>query len=198
MTLDRFYPIFDHPDWLHRMLPLGLKLVQMRIKDVPANETRVLLQESKQLCDAAGAILIINDYWQDAIELSCSWVHLGQEDLDQADIPAIKRAGLKLGLSTHDEDELERALSHEPDYVALGPVYPTVLKKMKWTEQGLDRVSQWKTRIGKLPLVAIGGMTVARASGVFAAGADIISVVTDITLHATPETRLTEWMEATR
>jgi thiamine-phosphate pyrophosphorylase len=198
MTLDRFYPIFDHPDWLHRTLPLGVKLVQMRIKDTPASETRNLLQTSKQLCDAAGAVLIVNDYWQDAIALNCSWVHLGQEDLDDADVPAIKRAGLKLGISTHDDDELEKALSHEPDYVALGPVYPTILKKMKWTEQGLGRVSQWKDRIGSLPLVAIGGMTVPRADGVFAAGADIISVVTDITLHPAPERRLAEWVEVTR
>ena len=55
MNLDRFYPIFDHPDWLERMLPLGVKLVQMRIKDLPVDETRMALRRSKQLCDAAGA-----------------------------------------------------------------------------------------------------------------------------------------------
>ena len=198
MKLDRFYPIFDHPDWLARMLPLGVKLVQMRIKDLPADETRAALQRSKQLCDAAGAIMVVNDFWEMAIDLDCDWIHLGQEDLDDADMVAIRRAGLKIGISTHDEDELDRALAEHPDYVALGPVYPTILKKMKWVEQGLDRVQQWKNYIGDLPLVGIGGMTIDRAAGVYAAGADIVSVVTDITLNENPEDRLKGWVKATR
>ena len=198
MKLDRFYPIFDHPDWLARMLPLGVKLVQMRIKDLPADETRAALQRSKQLCDAAGAIMVVNDFWEMAIDLDCDWIHLGQEDLDDADMVAIRRAGLKIGISTHDEDELDRALAEQPDYVALGPVYPTNLKKMKWVEQGLDRVQQWKNYIGDLPLVGIGGMTIDRAAGVYAAGADIVSVVTDITLNENPEDRLKGWIKATR
>ena len=198
MNLDRFYPIFDHPDWLERMLPLGVKLVQMRIKDLPADETRAALQRSKQLCDAAGAIMVVNDFWEMAIDLDCNWIHLGQEDLDDADMAAIRRAGFKIGISTHDEDELDRALAEEPDYVALGPVYPTILKKMKWVEQGVDRVQQWKNYIGNLPLVGIGGMTIDRAAGVYAAGADIVSVVTDITLNENPEDRLKEWVKATR
>ncbi|MDC3370455.1 thiamine phosphate synthase [Alphaproteobacteria bacterium] len=198
MKLDRFYPIFDHPDWLERMLPLGVKLVQMRIKDLPADETRAALQRSKQLCDAAGAIMVVNDFWEMAIDLDCDWTHLGQEDLDDADMLAIRRAGLKIGISTHDEDELDRALAEQPDYVALGPVYPTILKKMKWVEQGLDRVQQWKNLIGDLPLVGIGGMTIDRAAGVYAAGADIVSVVTDITLNENPEDRLKGWVKATR
>ena len=198
MSLDRFYPIFDHPDWLPRMLPLGVKLVQMRLKGLPANDTRAALLLSKQLCDAAGTVMVVNDYWEMAIDLGVEWIHLGQEDLADADMAAIRRAGLKIGISTHDEDELERALAEQPDYVALGPVYPTILKKMKWVEQGLDRVQRWKARIGTLPLVGIGGMTIARAEGVYAAGADIVSVVTDITLHEQPESRLKDWIEATR
>ena len=129
MNLDRFYPIFDHPDWLERMLPLGVKLVQMRIKDLPVDETRMALRRSKQLCDAAGAIMVVNDFWEMAIDLDCDWIHLGQEDLADADMAAIRRAGLKIGISTHDEAELDRALAEQPDYVALGPVYPTILKK---------------------------------------------------------------------
>ncbi|MDC1408170.1 thiamine phosphate synthase [Candidatus Puniceispirillum sp.] len=198
MKFDRFYPIFDHPDWLERMLPLGVKLVQMRIKDLPADETRAALQRSKQLCDAAGAIMVVNDFWEMAIDLDCDWIHLGQEDLADADMAAIRRAGLKIGISTHDDDELDRALAEQPDYVALGPVYPTILKKMKWVEQGLDRVQQWKNQIGDLPLVGIGGMTIDRAAGVYAAGADIVSVVTDITLNENPEDRLKGWIKATR
>ena len=198
MRLDRFYPIFDHPDWLRLALPLGVKLVQMRIKDRPEAELRSLLATSRDLCRAAGAVLVVNDHWRLALELGCDWVHLGQEDLDEADLPVLRRGGLRLGISTHDEAELDRALSCAPDYVALGPVWPTILKKMKWHEQGLDQVRLWKDRIGALPLVAIGGLTPERAPQAFGAGADIVSVVTDITLNPTPETRLATWIEATR
>ena len=198
MTLDRFYPIFDNCDWLRRLLPLGIKLVQFRIKDHPIDKVRNQIATAKTLCDKYNTIMIVNDYWEIAIEVGCQWVHLGQEDLDSADLKAITQAGLKLGISTHDENELERALQKKPDYVALGPVYPTILKKMKWHQQGLPRVTEWKKRIGNLPLVAIGGMSVERAPSVFNAGADIVSVVTDITLNANPEQRVKSWIDATR
>ncbi len=198
MTLDSFYPIFDDSDWLRRTLPLGVKLVQLRIKERPADEIYRQIVRSKELCARHGAVLVVNDYWQAAIDAGCDFVHLGQEDLDTADVAAIRKAGLRLGVSTHDHAELERGLALEPDYVALGPVYPTILKAMKWKEQGLERVTEWKRRIGTRPLVAIGGMTVERASGVLAAGADIISVVTDITLDADPESRVAAWLDVTR
>lgn len=198
MTLDRFYPIFDHPDWLERMLPLGVRLVQLRLKDWPEDALRDGIARARDLCRAQGAVLVVNDHWRQAIDLGCDWVHLGQEDLDIADVAAIRAAGLKLGISTHDHVELERALALRPDYVALGPVYPTILKQMKWHEQGLERVTEWKRRIGPLPLVAIGGMRTDRAAGAFAAGADIVSAVTDITLNADPEARVRAWLEATR
>ena len=198
MSLDRFYPIFDDVDWLRRMLPLGVRLVQLRIKDRPEAELRAAIGQAHALCLTHGAVLVVNDHWQLAIEAGCDWVHLGQEDLDTADLPAIRRAGLRLGISTHDHAELDRALSLAPDYVALGPVYPTILKTMRWEQQGLDRVTEWKRLVGDVPLVAIGGMTVERAAGAFAAGADIVSAVTDITLHADPEARVRAWIEATR
>ncbi|MCV2889788.1 thiamine phosphate synthase [Ruegeria aquimaris] len=198
MTLDRFYPIFDHTDWLRRMLPLGVKLVQLRIKDQPDAVIRTEIATARDLCRAHGAVLVVNDYWQAAIDTGCDWLHLGQEDLDQADLPAIRKAGLRLGVSTHDDDELERVLGMDPDYVALGPVYPTILKQMKWRQQGLPRVTEWKARVGAIPLVGIGGMSVERAPGVLAAGADIVSVVTDITLNRDPEARVRQWIEATR
>ncbi|WP_420585577.1 thiamine phosphate synthase [Ruegeria sp.] len=198
MMLDRFYPIFDHSDWLRRMLPLGVKLVQLRIKDQPDAEVQAQIVQSRDLCREHGAVLVVNDYWQTAIDAGCEWIHLGQEDLDDADLKAIRKAGLKLGVSTHDDDELERVLAMDPDYVALGPVYPTILKKMKWEQQGLPRVTEWKARVGEIPLVGIGGMSVERAQGVLEAGADIVSVVTDITLNADPEARVRAWIEVTR
>lgn len=198
MQLDRFYPIFDNTDWLTRLLPLGIKLVQLRIKDKSDDETRAEIIKGKALCAQYGAQLIVNDYWQIAIEEKCDFIHLGQEDLDVADVKAIRTAGIKIGLSTHDHDELDRALSYEPEYLALGPVYPTILKKMKWTEQGLDKVTEWKKLVGDTPLVAIGGMSVERAQGAFDAGADIVSAVTDITLNDDPEARIKAWIDVTR
>jgi thiamine-phosphate pyrophosphorylase len=195
MTLPRFYPIFDDVVWLRRMLPLGVKLVQLRIKDQAQDALRAQLTEGRDLCRVHGALLVVNDHWQLAIDLGCDWVHLGQEDLDEADIDAIRAAGLKLGVSTHDKAELARALALKPDYIALGPIYPTILKKMKWHQQGSEKLGAWKELIGDIPLVAIGGMSTARASEAFDAGADIVSAVTDITLNDDPEGRTRAWLE---
>lgn len=198
MKLDPFYPIFDSADWLERMLPLGVKLVQLRVKDRPETEVAREIARAKTLCAAAGCVLVVNDYWKLAIAEGCDFIHLGQEDLDEADLDAIRKAGLKLGISSHDEPELERALAARPDYVALGPVYPTILKQMRFGPQGLERLGEWKRRIGDLPLVGIGGISLERAPGVFEAGADIVAAVTDITLNADPEGRLKAWVAATR
>ncbi len=196
MTLHPFYPIFDDVAWLERLVPLGVKLVQLRLKDRDDGDIRLQLTKAKLLCAAHGTTLVVNDHWQIAIELGCDWVHLGQEDLDTADTAAIRRAGVRLGVSTHDRAELDRALALAPDYVALGPVYPTILKKMKWHQQGLGKLTEWKQVIGDIPLIAIGGMSVDRAAGAFEAGADVVSAVTDITLHDDPESRVRQWLEA--
>ena len=195
-TLSSFYPIFDSADWIERLVPLGIKLVQLRIKDLPEDDIAQHIRRAQAVCRQHNCTLIINDYWQLAMSMGCDWVHLGQEDLDTADIDAIRAAGLRLGISTHDHQELKRALALSPDYVALGPVYPTILKKMKWHEQGLDRVTEWKALVGNVSLVAIGGMSVDRAALAFSAGADIVAAVTDITLHANPELRVKQWLEA--
>ena len=195
MALPRFYPIFDDVSWLSRMLPLGVKLVQLRIKDQPQDALRRQISEAQELCNQYGAILVVNDYWELAIELGCEWLHLGQEDLAGADLKAINAAGLKLGVSTHDREELDRARSASPDYIALGPIYPTILKKMKWHQQGVEKLTEWKSLVGDVPLIAIGGFTLDRASGAFEAGADVVSVVTDITLNEDPEAQVRAWLE---
>jgi len=198
MKLDPFYPIFDSADWLARMLPLGVKLVQLRIKEKSEIDTAREIARAKALCAEGGCVLVVNDYWRLAIAEGCDFVHLGQEDLDEADLGAIRKAGMRLGVSSHDEAELERALATEPDYVALGPVYPTILKAMHWGPQGLERVTEWKHRLGGIPLVGIGGISLERAPGVFEAGADIVAAVTDITLNPDPAGRLKAWIAATR
>ena len=196
-TFPRFYPIFDSADWLRRALPLGVRLVQVRIKDMPPPLLMGELALCQELCREHGATLVVNDHWRAAIDLGCDFVHLGQEDLDRADVAAIRRAGMRLGVSTHDHDELDRALALKPDYIALGPVWPTILKKMKWDQQGLERVTEWRKLVGTTPLVAIGGVTPDRAMQAFAAGADIASAVTDITLNPDPEGRIREWLRVT-
>jgi thiamine-phosphate pyrophosphorylase len=189
-----FYPIFDSAQWLERLLPLGIKLVQLRIKDESPDTVKREIAHAQELTQQYDCQLIVNDYWQEAIELGCDYVHLGQEDLEGADVKAIKSAGVKLGVSTHSGEELDTALSVDPDYVALGPVYPTILKKMPWQPQGLERVGEWKKAIGDTPLVAIGGLTLERAQGVIDAGADVVSLVTDITLNPDPEERTRQWV----
>ena len=197
MTLDPFYPIFDSSTWLERLLPLGIRLVQIRIKDTEPDPLLREIARCQQLCDEHGCQLVVNDHWQVAMELGCDFVHLGQEDLDDADRDAIAGAGIRLGISTHSPDELQRALALSPDYIALGPVYPTILKQMPWDPQGLDRVGEWKRELGDMPLVAIGGLSVERAAGVLDAGADVLALVTDITLNPDPEGRVEEWLQVT-
>jgi thiamine-phosphate pyrophosphorylase len=195
--IDRFYPVLPDIDWLERLVPLGVRFVQLRLKDAPETEVRRQISRAMALCAAHGAQLVVNDYWRAAIKLGADFVHLGQEDLAAADVPAIRQAGIKLGVSTHDHDELAKALAVEPDYVALGPIYETKLKKMKWAPQGLARVRDWKDA-APCPLVAIGGITVERAPDVLAAGADSIAVVTDLVTHPDPEARTREWLDVTR
>ena len=196
--MDRFYLITGHVSRIELLVPHGVKLVQLRLKDQPDTEVRRQIARARDFCAVHGAQLVVNDYWQPALDLNCNFVHLGQEDMDTADFAALKRADVRVGLSTHDEAELDRALSHAPEYVALGPVYETLLKKMKWAPQGLDRVTRWKAMVGDTPLVAIGGLTPERLPGVFAAGADSAAVVTDIQQAADPEARTREWIAACR
>ena len=197
MSLDPFYLIVDSARWIERLVPLGVRLMQLRIKDRPDTELRTEIRRAKVVCAAHQCQLVINDHWRIAIEEGCDFVHLGQEDLAAADLGAIRTAGLKLGLSTHDSAELTTALAASPDYIALGPVYPTVLKQMKWAPQGPRKLSEWKSRIGNLPLVAIGGLNVGLLEGIFAHGADSAAVVTDIIRHEEPELRTLQWITAT-
>ena len=189
----RVYPIVESAEWVARLLPCGVQLIQLRIKETRA-DLREQIRLSRQLCARAGAQLVVNDYWQLALEEDCDFVHLGQGDLDTADVPALRRAGVRIGISTHDEQELERALQLEPHYVALGPIYPTLLKAMPFAPQGLERIGQWKRHIAERPLVAIGGLTLERLPGVFAAGADSAAVVSDIVRNADPEARMRAWV----
>jgi thiamine-phosphate pyrophosphorylase len=192
---DVFYPIVPDIAWLERLVPLGVKTVQLRIKDADDEEIRRQIAAALEMTKKSGCQLIVNDYWQAAIDLGADYIHLGQEDLATADLAAIRSAGTKLGISTHSHEELETALDAGPAYVALGPIYETKLKAMKWAPQGLERVVEWKRRIGALPLVVIGGITPERAGAVIAAGADSVAVITDFMSAPHPEARVRLWLE---
>jgi len=115
IMIDRFYPVVPDTDWVARLVPAGARFIQLRIKDRPEAELRRQVRAAKAICAAHGADLIVNDYWRIAIDEKCAWVHLGQEDLVDADVKAIRRAGLLLGVSTHDHAELEKGLAADPD-----------------------------------------------------------------------------------
>jgi thiamine-phosphate pyrophosphorylase len=191
---DRFYPVVHSLDWIARLTRLGVGTVQIRAKDLTDEAAASLVRNALAVTAGTETRLVVNDYWRAAIEAGAEHVHLGQEDLSEADVPAIRRAGLTLGLSTHDEEELETALRHDPDYVALGPIYPTTLKAMRFAPQGIDRITEWKRRIGTVPLVAIGGITLERAAPIYAAGADSIAVVSDVTQSPDPDARIAAWL----
>jgi thiamine-phosphate pyrophosphorylase len=195
--LDPFYPIVPDTDWLARVLPQGVKLVQLRIKDQSAEIIRAEIERAGALCAAHRCQLVVNDYWRKAIQTGADFVHLGQEDLAGADLAAIRAAGIKVGISTHSEEELDKALAAEADYVALGPIYATRLKEMPWAPQGLPRLAEWRARV-KCPLVAIGGITLDRAPIVLTAGADSVAVITDIMTHQDPELRTRNWVSVTK
>lgn len=192
---DVFYPIVPSAEWVERLAPLGVRTMQLRVKEAEPDEVRREIKAALAAVRGTRCRLIVNDYWREAIDLGAEALHLGQEDLAGADLAAIRRSGMALGLSTHSEEELETALAAAPAYVALGPIYETKLKAMTWAPQGLDRLGAWRRRIGDLPLVAIGGITPERAGPVLAAGADSVAVITDFMTAPHPDARVRLWLD---
>lgn len=197
-SIDPFYPVVPDAAWVARLVTVGARFIQLRAKDLPRETLREEIATALAACRAREAELVVNDHWELAIELGATTVHLGQTDLDGADLAALRHRGIRLGVSTHSHEELERALSTDPDYVALGPIYPTTLKVMPWAPQGLDRIAEWKRLVGSRPLVAIGGITIDRVADCLNAGADSVAVVSDIVADADPEARTGAWLLATQ
>ncbi len=191
---DPFYPVVDSVAWVSRLAKLGVSTVQLRAKDLDDAAALALVRDALAATEGATTKLVVNDYWRAAIDAGARHLHLGQEDLADADIDAIRRAGLTLGISTHDDAELANALRVKPDYVALGPIFFTTLKAMRFKPQGIPKITEWKKRIGAIPLVAIGGIKLEHAPEIFAAGADSIAVVSDVTQNADPDARVRAWL----
>ena len=192
---DRFYPVVDSVAWVARLTKLGVGTIQLRAKDLNDSQALQIVSDALAVTKGTGTKLVVNDYWRAAVVAGAKHLHLGQEDLVDADLKAIRDAGLTLGLSTHDDTELETALRAKPDYIALGPIFPTTLKSMRFAPQGIPKITEWKRRIGSLPLVAIGGIKLEQAPAIFAAGADSIAVVSDVTGNADPDARVRAWLD---
>ncbi|QDH16143.1 thiamine phosphate synthase [Swingsia samuiensis] len=191
----KIYPVVDHPRWVEILGGAGARFIQLRLKDLPPEELRAQVQKAQELAVLHNVTLVLNDYWELAIELGFEWVHLGQEDLDTADLKSIKNTGIRLGISTHDHVELERALTCQPDYVALGPIWETKLKKMAFGPQGVHRLTEWRKIIGSLPLVAIGGISLERMLSCLEAGADSVAAVSDFIGAKDPEQQVALWLK---
>jgi thiamine-phosphate pyrophosphorylase len=194
---DRFYPVVDSVAWVARLTRLGVGTIQLRAKNLNDADALAIVREALAATKGTRTKLVVNDYWRAAIKARAQHLHLGQEDLADladADLKAIRAAGLTLGISTHDDEELATALAAKPDYVALGPIFPTTLKSMRFAPQGIPKISEWKKRVGTIPLVAIGGIKFEHAADIFAAGADSIAVVSDVTQNADPDARVKQWL----
>jgi thiamine-phosphate pyrophosphorylase len=191
---DRFYPVVDSVAWVARLTRLGVGTVQLRAKNLDDARSLQMVSDALAVTRDTPTKLVVNDYWRAAVVAGAKHLHLGQEDLADADLGAIREAGLTLGISTHDDAELETALRAKPDYIALGPIFPTTLKSMRFAPQGIPKITEWKKRVGNIPLVAIGGIKLEQAREIFAAGADSIAVVSDVTQNADPDARVRAWL----
>ena len=190
-----FYPIVPSADEVGALLRLGARTVQLRAKSVAPAALHAEIEAATAHGAAHDAQVVINDHWRLALDLGARWVHLGQEDLDTADLGAIRRAGIGLGISSHTPGERDRALDAGAAYIALGPVFETTLKAMRFAPQGLKRLAQWKAHLGAVPLVAIGGLRLEHAQGLRRAGADSVAMVSDVQGEGRRE-RVAAWIDA--
>jgi hydroxymethylpyrimidine kinase/phosphomethylpyrimidine kinase/thiamine-phosphate diphosphorylase len=188
------YPVVERAEWIARLASTGVSTMQLRVKDLSGDELESEIKLAVELGVKHNCRLFINDYWQLAIKHNAYGVHLGQEDLNDANIYKIKKAGLRLGLSTHCHYEVARAHSYKPSYIACGPVYHTTTKDMPWVPHGLNGLKYWR-RVLNYPLVAIGGINAERFGPVAKTGVDSVAMITAITLADKPCDVVIEFMK---
>lgn len=176
------YAVVATPEWVRRCVELGVDTVQLRMKDASPSELRRAVSACVAATEGSGTRLFVNDHWQEAIRARAYGVHLGQEDLETADLAAIADAGIRLGVSTHSYFEIARAHAVTPSYVAIGPIWATTTKPMKFAPQGVERLRRWVRLLEPLyPLTAIGGISTERVPPVMATGVGSVAVVRAIT-----------------
>lgn len=179
------YPLVDSSAWVKKLLDLGVSTIQLRIKNKEGAALEREIKDSIAVARAAQARIFINDYWELAIRHAAYGIHLGQEDLDKADIIAVHESGLRLGVSSHSFTEVDRCLALKPSYVAFGPIFPTTSKILPYDPQGTDKLAHWIEQIS-YPVVAIGGINLERLPKVLETGVNGVAVIAAITQAQDP------------
>ncbi|MBH5329403.1 thiamine phosphate synthase [Eikenella sp. S3360] len=182
----KFYAVVPDANWVARMVAAGANTVQLRSKTLSGETLRQEVRRAVAAARGSASQLFINDHWRLALEEGAYGVHLGQEDMDSADFPALAAAGIRLGLSTHDEAEMARALAVRPSYVACGAVFATATKAMPTEPQGLEKLRRYVQLAGSTPTVAIGGITLENAPAVLSTGVSSLAVVSAVTQAPDP------------
>ncbi|EFP97241.1 thiamine phosphate synthase [Vibrio caribbeanicus] len=191
------YPVVDDILWIRKLLPLGIKIIQLRIKDGNKRDLEQQIIEAIELGREYNAMVFINDHWQLAIEHGAFGVHLGQEDIEQVDLDRLIASGIHLGISSHGYYEVLRAQSYQPSYVALGHIFATTTKEMPSQPQGLSKLKLYQNLIDSMelasthemsiPTVAIGGIDLGNVSDVMKCGVTCVAVVRALTLSESLE-----------
>jgi thiamine-phosphate diphosphorylase len=175
------YVIVDSYEWIERLIHAGVKTLQIRIKDRSPEQAEEEIARCIALAKQHTVRLFVDDFWQLAIKYQAYGVHLGQEDLRTADLNAIQQAGLRLGVSTHNREEIELVLPLRPSYIALGHIFPTQSKIMPSAPQGIANLAAQVKDLGDIPTVAIGGITASHFADVLATGVGSIAVISAVT-----------------
>jgi thiamine-phosphate diphosphorylase len=151
------YPLVDRASKLETLFSLGITTAQLRVKDLKDQALEDEIIEAIKISDNYEARLFINDFWELAIKHKAYGIHLGQEDLVDAELKAIHKANIRLGVSTHTTKEIEMALEIEPSYLAIGPIFETTSKVVSYDTVGIDELAKWSANV-TYPIVAIGGI----------------------------------------
>ena len=172
------YAVVPTSEWVNRLAEAGVPVLQLRDKHSHDAQRAIEIRKAIDAVGGSDTLLFINDDWQLAIEHGAYGVHLGQEDIETADLSAIQRAGLRLGISTHGIYEMLRAHACKPSYMALGAIFATATKDMPTAPQGLRRLQHYVRLMSPhYPLVAIGGIDLSRISCIWATGVDCAAVL---------------------
>jgi len=189
-----FYPLVDRASRLEELLALGVGTAQLRIKDLEGKALEDEIRQGVAMARKADFRLFINDHWEPALRLGAYGVHLGQEDIDSADVEALADAGVRVGMSAYTYAELARAWALQPSYIALGAVFPTGSKDVDHPPLGLDGFARMR-RLCATPAVAIGGISLEQAGALLSAGADGIAVISDIAGTGDVTERVRSWLD---
>ena len=185
---------WNHVDFARCLIRCGIRFFQVRDKTLPDGRLYRQLLKIRHLCQEAGACFVVNDRVDLALAVEAGGVHLGQDDLPPAVARRLLGEAAVIGLSTHDWDQLRRGLEEPVDYLALGPVFPTGTKEDAAPALGSELLRAASGRTD-LPLVAIGGISVEKAPGVWQSGASSVAVISDIAGAENPELQIRAYLQ---